>query len=148
MTGFHGVFPYLVSPIDRSGAVDAPVLGRLCDDLIAAGVHGLTALGSTGEFAYLGWRQRRRVAEVTVEAARGRVPVIAGGDQVVAEAGEHGRVDRARPVDRRDEIGKDAMEPGHARVRRAAPSITARSRCSRVRRLLSVCSFRPNRSLT
>jgi 4-hydroxy-tetrahydrodipicolinate synthase len=75
---FHGVFPYLVSPVDASGTVDAPVLGRLCDDLIEAGVHGLTALGSTGEFAYLTWPQRRRVAEATVEAARGRVPVIAG----------------------------------------------------------------------
>src|SRR5690606_36078600 len=37
---FHGVFPYLVSPIDASGNVDADVLGRLCDDLIGAGVHG------------------------------------------------------------------------------------------------------------
>ena len=54
------------------------MLGRLCDDLIEAGVHGLTALGSTGEFAYLSWPQRRRVAEVVVAAARGRVPVIAG----------------------------------------------------------------------
>ena len=45
---FHGVFPYLVSPIDASGEVKAGVLARLCDDLIAAGVHGLTPLGSTG----------------------------------------------------------------------------------------------------
>jgi 4-hydroxy-tetrahydrodipicolinate synthase len=50
----------------------------LCDDLIAAGVHGLTPLGSTGEFAYLSWAQRRRVVEVVIEAARGRVPVVAG----------------------------------------------------------------------
>ena len=50
---FHGVFPYLVSPIDASGAVKSDVLARLCDDLINAGVHGLTPLGSTGEFAYL-----------------------------------------------------------------------------------------------
>ncbi|MFO1143850.1 MAG: dihydrodipicolinate synthase family protein [Amaricoccus sp.] len=76
--GFRGVFPYLVSPVAASGEVMAPVLGRLCDDLIAAGVHGLTVLGSTGEFAYLDWGQRRRVAEVAVEAAAGRVPVLAG----------------------------------------------------------------------
>ncbi|HEX6770164.1 MAG TPA: dihydrodipicolinate synthase family protein, partial [Candidatus Binatia bacterium] len=50
----------------------------LCDDLILAGVHGLTPLGSTGEFAYLSWAQRRRVVEVVIEAARGRVPVVAG----------------------------------------------------------------------
>jgi dihydrodipicolinate synthase/N-acetylneuraminate lyase len=75
---FRGVFPYLVSPIHASGEVDGDVLGRLCDVLIGAGVHGLTPLGSTGEFAYLSGAQRRRVVEVVVEAARGRVPVIAG----------------------------------------------------------------------
>jgi len=76
--GFHGVFPYLVSPVRSDGEVDAEVLARLCEDLIAAGVHGLTPLGSTGEFAYLSWPQRRRIVEVTVEVARGRVPVVAG----------------------------------------------------------------------
>jgi dihydrodipicolinate synthase/N-acetylneuraminate lyase len=75
---FHGVFPYLVSPISSSGEVSASVLARLCDDLIAAGVHGLTPLGSTGEFAYLSWPQRRRIVEVVVNAARSRVPVVAG----------------------------------------------------------------------
>lgn len=75
---FHGVFPYLVSPVHASGEVNAEVLGRLCDDLIQAGVHGLTPLGSTGEFAYLAWPQRRRVVEVVIEATKGRVPVIAG----------------------------------------------------------------------
>lgn len=75
---FHGVFPYLVSPVKPDGEIDAEVLARLCDDLIAKGVHGLTPLGSTGEFAYLNAAQRRRVVEVTVQAARGRVPVVAG----------------------------------------------------------------------
>jgi 4-hydroxy-tetrahydrodipicolinate synthase len=76
--GFRGVFPYLVSPVDASGEIKADVLGRLCDDLIKAGVHGLTPLGSTGEFAYLSWPQRRRVVEIVVDASRGRVPVVAG----------------------------------------------------------------------
>lgn len=78
MKEFHGVFPYLVSPVDADGNVKADVLARLCDDLIKAGVHGLTPLGSTGEFAYLNWPQRRRVVEVVIDAARGRVPVVAG----------------------------------------------------------------------
>jgi dihydrodipicolinate synthase/N-acetylneuraminate lyase len=77
-TEFRGVFPYLVSPVRANGEVDCDVLARLCDDLIAAGVHGLTPLGSTGEFAYLSWAQRRRIVETVVEAARGRVPVVAG----------------------------------------------------------------------
>jgi len=51
MSSFHGVFPYLVSPVDAAGRIKTAILGRLCDDLIKAGVH---------------------------EAARNRVPVIAG----------------------------------------------------------------------
>ncbi len=94
---FHGVFPYLVSPIRPSGEVDAEVLARLCDDLIAAGVHGLTPLGSTGEFAYLSSAQRRRIVEVVVGAARGRVPVVAGvasttTADAVAQAREYERL--------------------------------------------------------
>ena len=76
--GFHGVFPYVVSPVKGSSEVDAAVLARLCDDLVKAGVHGLTPLGSTGEFAYLNAVQRRRVVEVAIDAAKGRVPVVAG----------------------------------------------------------------------
>ncbi len=78
MSQFHGVFPYLVSPVDASGRVDAEVLGRLADDLILAGVHGLTPLGSTGEFAYLNAEQRSAVVGATVAAADKRVPVVAG----------------------------------------------------------------------
>ena len=75
---FAGVFPYLVSPIQPDGLVDSVVLARLSNDLIAAGVHGLTPLGSTGEFAYLNVRQKQQVIEAVVSAAAGRVPVIAG----------------------------------------------------------------------
>lgn len=98
--GFHGVFPYLVSPIDARGEVKAPVLARLCDDLIAAGVHGLTPLGSTGEFAYLSREQRRRVVEVVVEAAKGRVPVVAGvASTTIADAVSQARDYRDIGVD-------------------------------------------------
>jgi 4-hydroxy-tetrahydrodipicolinate synthase len=78
MADFHGVFPYLVSPIDADGNIRTEVLARLCDDLIKSGVHGLTPLGSTGEFAYLNRRQRSAIVEATIEAAQGRVPVVAG----------------------------------------------------------------------
>ncbi len=74
----HGVFPYLPSPLDDAGRVNRPVLARLVEHLINAGVHGLTPLGSTGEFAYLNREQRLEIIETVVEAARGRVPVIAG----------------------------------------------------------------------
>jgi 4-hydroxy-tetrahydrodipicolinate synthase len=92
MAQFHGVFPYLVSPIDARGEVKADVLAGLCEDLIAAGVHGLTPLGSTGEFAYLSREQRRRVVEVVVQAAKGRVPVVAGvASTTIADAAAQAR---------------------------------------------------------
>jgi 4-hydroxy-tetrahydrodipicolinate synthase len=75
---FHGVYPYLVSPVDAGGRVKTDVLGRLVTDLIGKGVHGVTPLGSTGEFAYLGAQQREAVVRATVEAAAGKVPVVAG----------------------------------------------------------------------
>src|SRR5215468_10291623 len=78
MTDFHGVFPYLVSPIDAQGRIKTDVLGRLASDLIKVGVHGLTPLGSTGEFAYLDRTQRETVVRATIEAADKRVPVVAG----------------------------------------------------------------------
>jgi 4-hydroxy-tetrahydrodipicolinate synthase len=78
MADFHGVFPYLVSPVDAAGQIRNEVLGRLCDDLIKAGVHGLTPLGSTGEFAYLNSEQRTAVVRTAIEAAGRRVPVVAG----------------------------------------------------------------------
>jgi len=97
MTDFHGVFPYLVSPTDTSGRIRTDVLGRLSDDLIKAGVHGLTPLGSTGEFAYLNAGQRTVVVQATIEAANKRVPVIAGvaataTDDAVAQAKSYQRL--------------------------------------------------------
>src|ERR1700704_637838 len=78
MTDFHGVFPYLVSPVDSAGNIRTDVLGRLCDDLIKSGVHGLTPLGSPREFPYLSREQRASVVQATIEAAQRRVPVVAG----------------------------------------------------------------------
>ncbi len=46
--------------------------------MIASGVHGLTPLGSTGEFAYLDWQQKQTIVETVIASADGRVPVVAG----------------------------------------------------------------------
>ena len=78
MSNFRGVFPYLVSPVNADGTVKEDVLRDLVEHLIQKGVHGLTPLGSTGEFAYLTWHQRKRIVEVVVDATAGRVPVVAG----------------------------------------------------------------------
>ena len=96
MSHFHGVFPYLVSPINSAGEVMVDVLSRLAADLVAAGIHGLTPLGSTGEFAYLNQSQRLSVVRATVEAAAGRVPVIPG----VASTSTSDAVEQARSYQR------------------------------------------------
>jgi 4-hydroxy-tetrahydrodipicolinate synthase len=102
MTDFHGVFPYLVSPLDAFGQIRGDVLGRLCDDLIKSGVHGLTPLGSTGEFAYLNNAQRAAVVRATIEAAGGRVPVVAG----VASTSTSDAVAQARSYEK---LGADGI---------------------------------------
>src|SRR5262245_38794119 len=100
MSDFHGVFPYLVSPIDHRGRIPTDVLGRLVSDLIKAGVHGLTPLGSTGEFAYLNPAQREAVVRLTIEAAAGRVPVIAGvASTATAEAVDQAKTYQALGAD-------------------------------------------------
>ena len=79
MTSFRGIFPYLVSPIDSAGGrVRERVLRDLVEHVQRCGLHGLSPLGSTGEFAYLSLEQREEVVRVVVDAAAGRVPVLAG----------------------------------------------------------------------
>jgi 4-hydroxy-tetrahydrodipicolinate synthase len=76
---FHGVLPALITPFTDDGdAIDAYALTAIVERLIAAGVRGLVPGGSTGEFTTLTNAERRQLVEVTVEAAAGRVPVVAG----------------------------------------------------------------------
>jgi dihydrodipicolinate synthase/N-acetylneuraminate lyase len=73
-----GVLPALVSPLHKDGTVDEPSIDRLVEHVISGGVHGLLALGSTGETASLDETARRKVLARVVSAAGGRVPVICG----------------------------------------------------------------------
>ena len=76
---FHGVLPALITPFTDDGAhVDADSLAAIVERLVAAGVGGLVPAGSTGEFTTLTNAERRQVVEAAVEAAAGRVPVVAG----------------------------------------------------------------------
>ncbi|WP_448320074.1 dihydrodipicolinate synthase family protein [Streptomyces sp. CO7] len=74
----RGVVPPVCTPLDASGEVDTASLARLVEHLVAGGVHGLFALGSSSEVAFLTDRQRAVALETVVEAAAGRVPVLAG----------------------------------------------------------------------
>jgi 4-hydroxy-tetrahydrodipicolinate synthase len=76
---FHGVLPALITPFtDDGSAIDAGALAEIVDRLIGAGVAGLVPGGSTGEFTTLSHSERRHLVDTTVEAAAGRVPVVAG----------------------------------------------------------------------
>ncbi|MEU6161383.1 dihydrodipicolinate synthase family protein [Streptomyces sp. NPDC047130] len=74
----RGVVPPVCTPLDGSGEVDTASLARLVEHLVAGGVHGLFALGSSSEVAFLTDRQRAVALRTVVEAAAGRVPVLAG----------------------------------------------------------------------
>jgi 4-hydroxy-tetrahydrodipicolinate synthase len=85
---FKGVIPALVTPF-RDGAVDEKAFVALVERQIAGGVHGLVPVGTTGETATLSHEEHKRVVELCVQTARGRVPVIAGaGSNSTAEATE------------------------------------------------------------
>ncbi|MEU8696337.1 dihydrodipicolinate synthase family protein [Streptomyces sp. NPDC048680] len=88
----HGVVPPVCTPLGPRGEVDTTSLARLVEHLIAGGVHGLFALGSTSEVAYLTDEQRATVLETVVNATDGRVPVLAGViDTTTARVVEHAR---------------------------------------------------------
>ncbi len=83
---FKGVMPALVTPF-RDGAVDEAAFVALVERQIAGGVHGLVPVGTTGETATLSHDEHRRVVELCVKTAKGRVPVVAGaGSNSTAEA--------------------------------------------------------------
>jgi len=74
---FKGVLPALVTPF-RDGAVDEEAFIRLVERQLAGGVHGLVPVGTTGESATLSHDEHRRVVELCIATAAGRVPVVAG----------------------------------------------------------------------
>ncbi len=75
---YEGVFTALVTPFTQEGKVDEQALRRLIDFQIEEGIDGLVPVGTTGESPTLGTEETEAVIRITVEQARGRVPVIAG----------------------------------------------------------------------
>lgn len=68
----------LVTPFTTDGEVDERALRKLVDWQIDEGIHFLVPCGSTGEAATLAPDEQRRVVEIVVDQARGRVPICAG----------------------------------------------------------------------
>jgi 4-hydroxy-tetrahydrodipicolinate synthase len=83
---FHGSFVALVTPF-RNGMVDESKLRELVALHVTSGTDGLVPCGTTGESPTLSHDEHRRVVDVVIEAAAGRIPVVAGtGSNSTAEA--------------------------------------------------------------
>ncbi len=86
---FEGVHTALVTPFNRDGSVDYGAYRALIDDQVAAGVDGIVPCGTTGESPTLDFDEHEKVVATAIEAAAGRVKVIAGtGANSTAEAVE------------------------------------------------------------
>jgi 4-hydroxy-tetrahydrodipicolinate synthase len=86
-----GSITALITPF-RNGLLDEAAFRRLVEWQIAEGTHGLVPVGTTGESPTLSHTEHKRVVELCVETAAGRVPVIAGaGSNSTAEAVEFTR---------------------------------------------------------
>ncbi len=75
---FTGIVPPLLTPLDADERLDRPAVKKLVDYVVDGGANGLFALGSMGEGVNLPLSTRIELVEAVVEAAAGRVPVIAG----------------------------------------------------------------------
>ena len=86
MPPFQGSITALITPF-KNGEVDAKAFQRLVEWQIDQGTHGLVPVGTTGESPTLNHEEHKRVIELCIEAAAGRVPVIAGtGSNSTSEA--------------------------------------------------------------
>ena len=82
LSKWEGVFSILLTAYKRDGGIDGNAIRSSVDYVIRGGVHGVVALGSFGENPYLTQEEKRRVIDVVVDQANGRVPVIAGTGEV------------------------------------------------------------------
>lgn len=93
MDMFRGIWPALVTPLTDEGDIDAQAAEALVEALVATGIGGLYVCGGTGEGVLLQPEARRRMAEVAVKAAAGRVPVMihvgTTDTKTAAELGAH-----------------------------------------------------------
>lgn len=78
----HGILPAMITPMTSEYKVNIPALRKLIDYLIDGGVHGIFAIGTTGEFYSLTNAEYQEVLEVTVDQVAGRVPVYAGANAI------------------------------------------------------------------
>lgn len=101
MRMFKGSFTALITPF-KDGKIDERAFCRIVEWQISEGTHGLVPVGTTGESPTLSHDEHKRIVELTVETAKGRVPVIAGaGSNATGEAVELARFAK--------QVGADAV---------------------------------------
>ncbi|MBX3504311.1 MAG: 4-hydroxy-tetrahydrodipicolinate synthase [Parvibaculum sp.] len=98
---FKGSFVALITPF-RNGKVDEAAFVKLVEWQIEQGTHGLVPCGTTGESPTLSHDEHKRVVKLCIEAARGRVPVIAG-------AGSNNTVEAIELTAFAKDVGADAV---------------------------------------
>jgi len=99
---FQGSIPALVTPFTDSGAVDEAAFAAHVEWQIAEGSTGLVPVGTTGESPTLSHAEHKRVVELCVEAAKKRVPVIAG-------AGSNNTSEAIELAQHAEAVGADAL---------------------------------------
>ncbi len=114
---WRDVFPAMTTQFHRDESLDLEATARHVETMIASGASGLVMLGSLGENAALSPDEKRRVVAATIEAAAGRVPVIA----TVVETSTAAAKEYARDMER---LGADGLMLLPAMIYRADPRET------------------------
>ncbi|WP_437999174.1 dihydrodipicolinate synthase family protein [Sorangium sp. So ce185] len=81
----RGIVAYPITPFTEAGRVDEQLLGRIVDDMLAAGVHAIAPLGSTGVLPYLSDEEREAVTDLVVKRVAGRAPTLVGVSSLTTE---------------------------------------------------------------
>lgn len=97
---FKGIIPPMLTPFDKNGEIWEDQLRKLVNYLLESGVHGLYPCGSIGEFYSLSTEEIKRVEEIVIEEADGKVPVLVG----TGASGTKQAVERTRNA---EDIGAD-----------------------------------------
>src|SRR4051794_21475089 len=96
----RGIIPPIVTPMRANEDLDLSRLRSLIDEQLAAGVHGIFVLGTTGEFYALDDREKHEVMATAVEHVARRVPVLAGtGAETTREAIRVTKIAEAAGID-------------------------------------------------
>lgn len=78
----HGIIPAVVTPLTNEGKFNEKSMRKLINYLIEGGVHGLFIVGTSGEFYGLSAEERREIFQVSMDEAKGRVPIYAGSNGI------------------------------------------------------------------